>query len=275
MQGLPVMFCIDRAGLVGGDGAVHHGFLDITYLRGFPNMTLIAPMDEVELRQALRFALTLDHAAAVRYPRDDVPAPMPDCPPFEYGRSRRLRDGEDATILAYGVTAGYAMTAAELLAEGGISAAVVNARFAKPVDADMVRDALVAGGPIVTVEDHSIAGGFGSAVLETVQELYAAAANRGAVGDAVETARKGEDDAVADRLPAVVPPIVRLGLPVDRFIAHGSRPGQLAECGIDATGIAETVQRLVDGASEDGGASRERTPRTSRTRGGSRAYQTK
>lgn len=213
LQGLPVMFCLDRAGLVGGDGAVHHGFLDITYLRGFPHMMLMAPCDEPELRQALRYGLTLDQPCAIRYPRDNVPPPLPIGPEFEPGVSRGLREGADATILAYGVTVVYALAAAELLAENGIDVAVVNARFARPIDADMVTAALSADKPVVTVEDHSIAGGFGSAVLETAQAL-------------------GLD---ASR-------ILRLGIPDDRFVPHGSRAGQLAECGIDATAIASTIE---------------------------------
>jgi len=222
LQGLPVMFCLDRAGLVGGDGPVHHGFLDITYLRGFPGMVLMAPMDEPELLEALKFGLSLNQPCAVRYPRDTVPTPMAGCPPFTMGRSRRLREGDDAMVLCYGITAMAALAAAEMLAESGIEVAVVNARFAKPVDRDMVEAAFAAGGPIVTVEDHSVSGGFGSAVLETAQEMGLTAAR-----------------------------IVRLGMPTDRFIAHGSRPGQLAECGIDATGIAATVQRLVEGTAEE------------------------
>jgi len=222
LQGLPVMFCLDRAGLVGGDGPVHHGFLDITYLRGFPGMVLMAPMDEPELLEALKFGLTLNQPCAVRYPRDTVPAPLADCPPFTMGRSRRLREGDDATMLCYGVTATAALAAAEMLAENGIEVAVVNARFAKPIDRDMVEAAFATGGPIVTVEDHSVSGGFGSAVLETAQEMG-------------QTAGR----------------VVRLGMPTDRFIAHGSRPGQLAECGIDATGIAATVQRLMESSREE------------------------
>jgi 1-deoxy-D-xylulose-5-phosphate synthase len=219
LQGLPVMFCLDRAGLVGGDGAVHHGFLDIAYLRGFPGMVLTAPCDEVELREAMRLGLMLDQPCAIRYPRDDVPAPIPDCPRFELGRSRLLRDGDDATVLCYGVTAVSALAAAEMLAESGIETAVVNARFARPVDREMVYAAFRSGAPVVTVEDHSVAGGFGSAVLETAQEMGLSALQ-----------------------------VVRLGIPADRFIAHGSRAGQLAECGIDATGIASTVRSLVETA---------------------------
>ncbi len=171
LQGLPVVFCADRAGLVGSDGAVHHGFLDITYLRGLPGMVLMAPADEAELRESIQFALTLDRPSAIRYPRDDVPEPLPTAPPFSLGKSWTLRDGSDAVVLAYGTTVSYALDAADVLAGEGIHVRVVNARFAKPIDRQMVSDALSTGVPVVTVEDHSIAGGFGSAVLEMAQEL--------------------------------------------------------------------------------------------------------
>ncbi|MBI4719127.1 MAG: 1-deoxy-D-xylulose-5-phosphate synthase [Planctomycetes bacterium] len=217
LQGLPVLFCLDRAGLVGGDGAVHHGFLDIAYLRGFPGMVLMAPLDEAELMEAMRFGLAFSRPCAIRFPRDNVPEPLPDCPTFELGRSRRLRDGADATILAYGTVATAALEAAELLSSAGIEAAVVAARFARPIDAEMVQAAHRAGGPVVTVEDHSITGGFGSAVLEAAQEL-------GLTGLRV----------------------LRLGMPADRFVSHGARSGQLAECGLDAAGIAASVQRVLE-----------------------------
>ncbi len=216
LQGLPVMFCIDRAGLVGGDGAVHHGFLDVAYLRGLPGMVLMAPMDEPELFEAMKLGLSLDQPCAIRYPRDNVPDATPGCPPFVIGRSRRLRDGGAATVLCYGATSLYGVTAAEMLAENGIEVAVVNARFARPIDRDMVEQAFASGAPIVTVEDHSVAGGFGSAVLETAQDMG-----------------------------LTCPAFARLGMPADRFIAHGSRREQLAECGIDATGIAAAAQKLV------------------------------
>jgi 1-deoxy-D-xylulose-5-phosphate synthase len=217
LQGHPVMLCMDRAGLVGGDGAVHHGFLDIAYLRGLPNMVLMAPMDEPELLEAMRFGLTLPYASGIRYPRDVVPTPLPDCPPFQLGLSRKLREGDVATVLAYGVTAEAATEAAEILEQEGISITVVNARFAKPIDQDMVHDAFTGGRPVITVEDHSISGGFGSAVLETATQL---------------------------NLPVGF--FKRLGMPAERFVRHGSRAGQLAEVGIDAAGIAATVQELVE-----------------------------
>ncbi|MBI4578412.1 MAG: hypothetical protein HY718_01830 [Planctomycetes bacterium] len=223
LQGLPVVFCIDRAGLVGGDGAVHHGFLDIGYLRGFPEMALLAPADENELKAALRFALAQPRACAIRYPRADVPEPMGDAPPFESGVARLMRDGRDATILAYGSSVGPALDAADLLASQDIFVRVYNARFARPIDGEMLRAGLgsacaAEGGPhpVITVEEHSVVGGFGAAVLEVAQEMG---------------------------LPTQH--IARLGMPADRFIQHGSRAGQLAECGLDEAGIAAAVAEAL------------------------------
>jgi 1-deoxy-D-xylulose-5-phosphate synthase len=216
LQNLPVMFCIDRAGLVGGDGPVHHGFLDITYLRGYPNMVLMAPADEAEMAEAIAMGLRLDGPCAIRYPRDNLPESMGLCPGFELGKSRLMREGQDVTFLAYGATVAQALDAAELLADDGIEARVVNARFAKPMDAEMVADAMRARHPVLTIEDHSVAGGFGSAVLEAAQAM------------SLSTHR-----------------VIRLGMPEDRFIAHGSRAAQLAEVGIDAAGIAAAAQRAL------------------------------
>lgn len=216
LQGLPVILCLDRAGLVGGDGAVHHGFLDIAYLRGLPNVILLAPADEEELKAALRFAVRQNQAVAIRYPRDVVPESLGEAPPFRISEARVVQEGRDATILAYGATVSHALDAAELLAVDNVFVTVVNARFAKPVDQRMVRTALSSGRPVFTVEDHSVAGGFGAAVLEAAQEL---------------------------QLP--VKHLIRLGMPADRFIRHGSRAGQLAECGIDAAGIAAAVQAAI------------------------------
>lgn len=220
LQGLPVGFCIDRAGLVGGDGAVHHGYLDIAYLRSFQNMIVMAPADEPELLECMKLGRKLDQPFAIRYPRDAVPTPLAaETPPFYIGKSQTIREGKDATILAYGTQVQHALEAANMLAEDGIEAAVVNARFAKPIDEDMVMTAVSKLAPVVTVEDHSIAGGFGSAVLETANKL----------GLATES-------------------IVRLGLEEDRFYAHGARGGQLADAGIDAVGIATRVAKLVRAA---------------------------
>lgn len=219
LQRLPVIFCMDRAGLVGGDGPVHHGFMDIAYLRAMPHMVLMAPGDGDEIIECLRLALKLNVPCGIRYPRDTVPASIHGggrMPAWEAGRSAVLREGPDATILAYGSTCRPALDAAELLAAEGIEVRVVNARFAKPVDREMVREALTRGGPVLTAEEHSVAGGFGSAVLETAAELGLSAAH-----------------------------VSLLGMPRDRFIAHGSRAGQLAECGLDAAGIAASVKEAI------------------------------
>jgi 1-deoxy-D-xylulose-5-phosphate synthase len=218
LQGLPVTFCIDRAGLVGGDGAVHHGYLDISYLRGFQNMVVMAPADESELQGALDLARTLPQAAALRYPRDVVPELPPDHKsiPFELGKAVQLREGPDGTILAYGTTVADALAAAATLEDEDIYLSVFNARFAKPVDPDMVTTALTQGGPVLTVEDHSVTGGFGSAVLEAANQL-------GLPTDG----------------------LTRLGLAADRFFEHGSRAQQLAEAGIDQAGICAAARRAV------------------------------
>jgi len=219
LQGLPVGFCIDRAGLVGGDGAVHHGYLDIAYLRGFQNMVLMAPADEAELEQTLRLGMKLDRPWAMRYQRDMVPQPLGESPPFRLARARAMRDGPDATILAYGSMVAEALAAARLLERDDIFVTVVNARFAKPIDQDMVTTAVTRGSPVLTIEEHSVAGGFGSAVLET-----------------------------ANRLGLPTETITRLGLGAERFYEHGSRAVQLAEAGIDSTGICTAVRRAVRAA---------------------------
>lgn len=223
LQGVPVGFCLDRAGLVGGDGAVHHGYLDIAYLRSFQGMVLMAPADEPELEQALRLGLKLDGPWAMRYPRDVVPDPFDEAPPFLLGKCRVMCDGPDATILAYGSVVEYALEAARRLAAEDIFVSVVNARFVKPLDEDMVMTAITRGTPVTTVEEHSLAGGFGSAVLDA-----------------------------ANRLGLPTENIVRLGLAPERFYEHGSRPGQLAEAGIDAAGIVAAVRRAVQAARSAG-----------------------
>jgi 1-deoxy-D-xylulose-5-phosphate synthase len=221
LQGLPVIFCMDRAGLVGSDGPVHHGSLDIAYLRILQNMVVMAPGDGKEVVSALRFALKSDAPTAIRYPRDNIPTPLSDGrepPAFELGRSVVLRDGADATLLAYGAMCREALDAAEVLAADGIEVRVVNARFAKPIDQDMVADALSRGDPVFTVEDHSVYGGFGSAVLEAGQQL------------GLSNSR-----------------LRLLGIPGDHFVAHGTRRGQLAECGLDAGGIGAAVREALKG----------------------------
>jgi 1-deoxy-D-xylulose-5-phosphate synthase len=232
LQGLPVRICMDRAGLVGGDGAVHHGFLDIAFLRGFPKAALIAVYDETTLKLALEFMRHYDAGlSAVRYPRDTVPArpPLPEgegrgegeshdvtVAPFQLGKAHKLADGTDIAILAYGFPVNHALKARQALAAQGYSVAVYDARFAKPVDLALIRQLIESDTPIVTVEDHAVIGGFGTCVLEACNE------------HALDTRA-----------------IHRLGLP-DRFIYQGSRSNQQAEAGIDAAAIARKVREVLD-----------------------------
>jgi 1-deoxy-D-xylulose-5-phosphate synthase len=217
LQGLPVRFCMDRAGLVGGDGAVHHGFLDVAFLRGLPGMVLMAVRDEPTLRAALEFMREYDAGpSAVRYPRERVPEPLPgEVPPFVLGKAHLVAPGTAAAILAYGYPVVTALKARAILAAEGLLVSVYDARFAKPLDRDLIRDLVRAGIPILTLEDHQLNGGFGSCVLEACNEM-------GLPADAVQ----------------------RAGLP-DRFIPHGARREQEAEAGIDADTLARRLRPLV------------------------------
>ncbi|MHC4429008.1 MAG: 1-deoxy-D-xylulose-5-phosphate synthase [Planctomycetota bacterium] len=218
LQGLPVRFCMDRAGLVGGDGAVHHGFLDVAFLRGFPKMALMAAIDEPTLRAALEFMRTRDDGpSALRYPRDTVPEPwQAETPPFRLGCANLLAEGDELAILAYGFPVHSALVARERLREKGHSVAVYDARFAKPVDIELLRVLTAESIPILTVEDHHVTGGFGSSVV---------------------------DACVERRLPTEG--IQRLGLP-DGWIYQGSRADQQAEAGIDADGIVRAAREMLE-----------------------------
>ena len=227
---LPVIFALDRAGYVGDDGPVHHGFCDLAFLRPLPGIVLMAPSDEAELRRSLALAAGLETASALRYPRDAVPAEdfersidpsLRDAAggPWKVGQSRVLREGDDATIIAYGAMVGFAMAAAQMLADSdGLNVGVVDARFAKPVDGAMIARTLRPGHPVLTAEDHSLQNGFGSAVLEYAQLHH---------------------------LP--IDNLTRLGMP-ERMIAHATRAQQLAEVGLDAAGIARSVRSAVASA---------------------------
>ncbi|MBS0198265.1 MAG: 1-deoxy-D-xylulose-5-phosphate synthase [Planctomycetes bacterium] len=230
LQGLPVRLCLDRAGLVGGDGAVHHGFCDVSLLRTLPGAALTAAIDEPSLIAALEFMRSYDTGlSAVRYPRDTVSERLlaDTCPPFVLGKARCLTpafdplNGEnpDAAVLAFGTPAIHALEAADAL-KSEMRIAVYDARFAKPVDTALVRSLLERRIPIVTVEDHGVIGGFGTAVLEAAQEMH---------------------------LDASL--IVRLGMP-DSWIYQDSRPKQLAEVGIDKAGLVRSVRAAAMAATE-------------------------
>ena len=220
LQNLAVVFCIDRAGVVGSDGPTHHGLMDIGFLRMMPNMVLTAPANDIEMKLALEFALNEDRPVVIRYPKDLVPPEKfvraACAKPFKLGKSIVVRRAKNsaAALVSYGSVLTAALEAAASLAEEGIGVDVVNGRFAAPVDQKII-SLLDQGKGLVTVEDHTIACGFGSAVLELA-------------------AAKGRS-LKAVRL---------LGAPT-RFIGHNSRDAQLMEAGVNADKIAETVKKML------------------------------
>ncbi len=221
LQGNPVVFAMDRGGLVGQDGPTHNGLFDLAYLRTMPGVVLMSPRDGTELQRMLEFAVTLPGPSAIRYPRgsssEDASSSRT---PIELGRAEVLRPGSEATIVAYGAIVQQALESAEALATDGFDVEVVNARFAKPLDRSLLRDRLASRDWIFTLEEHSALGGFGSAVLETASELAAA----------------GED---------VRARVIVFGVP-DRWIEHASsRDEQLRSCGLDAASVARTVSALL------------------------------
>jgi len=229
IQNLPVVFCIDRAGVVGLDGPTHHGLMDIGFLRMMPNMVLTAPANEVEIKLALEFAINADKPVVIRYPKDLVPLQKfvrtASAKPFELGKSILVKKGRNSAlaIVSYGSVLTEALEAAELLAKDAIAVDVINARFAAPVDEDII-SLLEEGKRIITVEDHTISCGFGSAVLEL------AAAK---ITDSSPSAKGYTLDAI--RL---------LGAP-RRFIGHNSRNAQLMEAGVNADKIVQTAKNML------------------------------
>jgi 1-deoxy-D-xylulose-5-phosphate synthase len=219
LQDLNVTFAMDRAGIVGADGPTHHGLLDIAYLRGYPNIVLMAPKDEAEMRDMMLTAIEHPAPAALRYPRgnghgvDISAAPRK----MEIGKAEILRDGGDAVIIALGSMVYPAMEAAAQLEKDGIDASVINARFIKPLDNELILALAQSKRLIVTVEEAYLAGGFGSAVLELLEE-------------------NGLQDKVK---------VVRMGVP-DRIITHGDAKLLLAKYGLDADGIYTKIKETVE-----------------------------
>ncbi len=172
LQNLPVVFAVDRGGIVGADGATHQGLFDLSYLRHIPNMTVMAPGNEHEFPEMLRAAIEAGRPVAIRYPRGSVTGvdPRSERNPVEWGKGELLVEGKDLLILAVGATVAPSLFAAEELRRRGVSAAVVNARFVKPLDADLILPLARRIGRVLTVEENVLAGGFGSAVLELFEE---------------------------------------------------------------------------------------------------------
>jgi 1-deoxy-D-xylulose-5-phosphate synthase len=219
LMDLPVVFALDRGGVVGSDGPTHHGAYDLSYLRVFPNMMVAAPKDENELRNLVATAFTTGHPTAVRYPRgagfgvalDPEPKILP------VGKGEVLRVGKDGVVVAIGDPVLPALKAAErLAAEGGASLTVINARWVKPLDAELLAQFVKNGTAVFTVEENAIAGGFGSAVSEALDEL------------------------------GIVAPVHRIGIP-DRFVLHATQAEQRAEIGIDEEGLLGTFRKKTAG----------------------------
>ena len=214
---------LDRAGLTGPDGPTHHGAFDLGYLRLFPNLAVLAPGDEHDLTAMLDWALMQNGPVAIRYPKAVVECHAGDRQPIELGRSELLVDGHDGLIVACGTLLGGALEAAARLREEGLEVGVVNARFVKPLDARLP-EWIEAAPWVVTVEENALQTGFGSAVLEAVNDAGVQAG-----------------------------PLRRLGLP-DRFVEHGERGELLADLGLDAAGIAAACRILSGRAPVDAAA---------------------
>ncbi len=212
----PVVFALDRGGIVGEDGPTHHGLFDFSYLRAMPNMTVMAPMDENELARMLRTAIAHNGPIAMRYPRgkgQDVEI-HPDAPMLEIGKGKVIREGTDLLILAVGGSVNDAVLAAEELADKGIQAMVINARFVKPLDTQLLLEKASDIQKIITVEEHVLAGGFGSAVLEMF-------ADKGITGLAIK----------------------RIGID-DQFVEHGPQDVLRKDYGVDSLAIVKAGLEL-------------------------------
>ena len=214
LQNLPVTFMLDRAGLAGPDGPTHHGVFDLGYMRLFPNMIVMAPGSADEIDGMLRVALSQESPASIRYPK--ATAKPREHAPIEFGKAEVIRWGRDGTILSCGALLDECLRAADQLSNSGLDVGVVNARFVKPIDKEVIRRAIEETGFVVTVEEAALTCGYGSAVLEAANEM------------SLDTAS-----------------VRRLGVP-DQFIEHGDRQELLSELRLDAAGIAATCAASCD-----------------------------
>ena len=213
IQNLPVFLCLDRAGIVGADGPTHQGMYDIAYLRCIPNIVLMAPKDEAEMQNMIVTGLTHNGPIAMRYPRGNgygVTMQDEDWEPLPIGKAEVLREGDDVLLLAYGSMVYPALQVAELLNEHGVSATVVNARFAKPLDTELILPLAQKIGKVVTIEEGCLMGGFGSAVLEALNEEN------------------------------ILVPVYRVGVP-DLLVEHASPEQSFASLGLSSGQICDRI----------------------------------
>jgi 1-deoxy-D-xylulose-5-phosphate synthase len=219
LQNLPVVFTLDRAGLVGSDGPTHHGSYDLAYMRMFPNMVVMAPGDEKDVAPMIDFALGHNAPVSIRYPKANLETIEREVQPIELGQAEVLEWETDGMFLACGTLVSSCLRAAERLRQQyGLRIGVVNARFAKPLDRTVVLKAIEECGFVITVEEGCLAGGFGSAVLEVASDAGLSTAH-----------------------------VRRLGLP-DHFVLHAERDEQLAEVGLDVDGITRAALELARAA---------------------------
>ena len=214
LQNLPVVFCLDRAGICGADGPTHHGAFDNTYMRTFPNIVVMAPGDQRDVQEMLKFSLEHDGPSSIRYPKTSAELIARPETPIELGKSEVIRTGEDGTFVAFGTMLSACLAAADRLGKDGIDMGVINARFLRPLDTDVIFKAIESGF-VITVEESTLNGGFGSAVLE-----------------AANTAG----------LPTQG--IRRLGLP-DHFVEHGERSELLSNLGLDVAGLMAAAHQMA------------------------------
>ena len=212
LQKLPVTFMLDRGGLTADDGPTHHGTFDFGYMRLFPNMIVMAPGDANDIGAMLDFSLSQDSACSIRYPKTTAAEIKRELKPIELGKSETLSSGADGTIVVCGVALADALQAAEVLQAEGLDVGVVNARFVKPIDNEMIRETLSASKFVITVEEANLMGGFGSAFLEAANDMGLSTSN-----------------------------VHRIGIP-DEFVEHQSRPEVLAAMKLDTQGIVETCR---------------------------------
>ena len=229
IQNLPVVFALDRGGIVGSDGATHQGVFDLSYLRMIPNFVVMAPKDENELRDMLHTAIEHDGPIALRYPRGrgegvEIAKGFRKIP---IGKAELLREGNDITLIGIGNMVRTCLEAAERLSESGIEAAIINARFVKPLDRELICEWATKTRRVVTVEENALMGGFGSAVLELLDEMGLLEGST----EEMEGAQRPVE-------------VVRIGLP-DRFIEHGSQEELREHYGLTAKDVYEAARSMV------------------------------
>ena len=215
LQNLPVVFCLDRAGIVGADGETHHGIFDVSYLRAMPNLCFLAPADGRQLEEMIAFAADHDGPCAIRYPRGEA-ASIHGLDAFEAGKAQKIREGSKVSIWALGNMLSHALEAADILSTEGTDATVVNIASISPLDIDMLREDALGHDLIVTIEDNVLSGGIGECIS----------------GELAKIAIQTEDDTAEH---------IAIGWP-DRFIEHGSTEDLFREYGLDAVSLAERIR---------------------------------